>query len=182
MQWPFQLRPRSSLWHPDVPSRSGGMSITGYEQVTASNAGRWRASIAISLRREPAVLAYRAMISQLQGRAGTILVPYFQAYRPRNLNGRKLSTCRAASYEGNLYNFDLSGWGQDDFTFATLEIGAQAGATQISLNLVDGEGPRPGHYFGIGERLYLVQSVWQVTPDSPTQVRFWPRLREPRSP
>jgi len=177
MQWPIQLRPRSSSFHPDVPSRSGGLSITGYEQVTVSNAGRWRATITIPLRREPMVLAYRAMISQLQGRVGTILVPYFQAYRPSNINGRKLSTCPAASYDKDLYNWDLSGWGQDDFTFATLASAASAGATQISLNLVDGRGPRPGHYFGIGERLYLANAVWQETPTSPTQVRFWPRLR-----
>lgn len=177
--WPLQLRVRSSSFHPDVPSRSGGLSITGFEQVTVSNAGRWRASVTLPLHREHQVLAYRALISQMQGRVGTILVPHFQAYRPRDINGRKFSTSRAASYGENGSNFDLSGWGQEEYTHATLEIGAALGATQISLNLVSGEGPQPGHYFGIGERLYLAHAVWQETPTSPTQVRFWPRLREP---
>lgn len=178
MQWPIQLRVRSSSFHPDVPSRSGGLSITGYEQVTVSNAGRWRATVTVPLHREPMVLAYRAMIAQLQGRVGTILVPHFQAYKPRDVNGRRLSSCRAASYDQGLYNWDLSGWGQDDFTHATVTSAAGAGATQISLTLTNGRGPQPGHYFGIGERLYLANAVWQETPESPTQVRFWPRLRE----
>jgi hypothetical protein len=129
------------------------------------------------VRGEQQVLSYRALIASLEGRAGTILLPAPLSYRPKDVMGRYLSACPTAAYEGGGLGFDLGGWGQSDQTHATLAAAAALGATQISVTVTDGEGPRPGHYFGIGDRLHLAQRVWQVTGDDPTQVRFWPPLR-----
>jgi len=177
MQWPAAIFPRQAMFHPDTPSRSGGLSITGFEQVTVSNAGRWKARVDVPITNENAILAWRAMLAQLEGRTGTILVPKWELQGPRDINGRRLEQIGSASYAEDLYNWDLSGWGQDEFTHARLASAAALGATQISLTLVNGRGPQPGQYFGIGNRLYLAHAVWQETPTSPTQVRFWPRLR-----
>jgi len=177
MQWPAAIFPRQAMFHPDTPSRSGGLSITGVEQVTVSGAGRWKARVDVPITNENAVLAWRSMLAQLEGRAGTILVPKWELQGPRDMNGRRLEQIGTAFYSEDGLNFDLSGWGQADFTFATLEIGALAGATQISLNLVNGEGPRPGQYIGIDQRLYLCSSVWTETLGGATRARIWPRLR-----
>jgi len=174
--WPHQLRPTSSSWRPDAPSRSGGQSVTGAEQVVVSPGGRWQASLSVALQREPAILAYRALLAQLQGRAGTVLVPVSQAYRPRDVNGRMLSPVRVAGCS-DAQLFDLTALAQSDPVHATLAASAAMGATQISVTLVDGEGPQPGHYFGIGNRLYLIQTAWRATVEAPMQIRFWPRLR-----
>lgn len=178
LPWPPQLRARSVSFAMDSPSRSGGRSLAGIEQIVASGVGLWRASLDIAVRREHEALAWRALLAGLQGRAGTVLVPTRQAYRPVDRNGSPLSPCDVAGYGGGSFNFDLSGFGQGALTHATLASPAALGATQIAVTLVNGDGPRPGHYFGIGERLYLVSAVWRETTAGPTQVRFWPRLRE----
>lgn len=175
---PGALRFRQLSFHPDVPSRSGGMSATGFEQVTVSGAGRWRATGSIWLTRETDILAYQSLITQLEGRAGTAVVPAPIGYRPKDVNQRWLSACATSSFSDGSSFFDESEFAQSDITHATLAAGASLGATQISLTLVDGLGPQPGHYFGIGQRLYRAGTVWRETEASPTQVRFWPPLRE----
>lgn len=176
MEFPGALRPsRPATFHPENPSRSGGISLTGSEQVTISPAGRWRATLELPVYSELTALAYRAFIAQLEGKAGTVLVPKWEVFGPRDMNGRRFSFRDTAS-DG--LNFDLTGFGQSDQTHAVLAAGAALGATRISVALLDGEGPRPGQYFGLGQRLHLCQAVWQVSEGDPTTIQFWPRLRQ----
>jgi hypothetical protein len=181
IQWPAAIFPRTAMFAKDIPSRSGGLSITGYEQVTVSTAGRWKARLTVPVMTENAVLAARALSAQMQGRAGTILVPKWEMYGVRNGNGRRFEQQGTAQYEnpsiGGELNFDGSAFGQEEPTHATLAASASLGATQITVNLLDGEGPRPGQHFGIGNRLHLAANVWQATPEAPTTIRFWPPLR-----
>lgn len=175
--WPVALLPRSVDFMPEQQSRSGGLSLTGSEQITVSNSGRWRARVTVAIRGEARNLALRAFVAQMEGRVGTVLVPKWERYRPANVNGREFSQVNGVGYSCDDFNFDLSGFGQSDHVAATLAASAAAGTTQVGLTLLDGEGPRPGHYFGIGQRIYRVQHVWQEDEGDPTQVRFWPRLR-----
>lgn len=179
ISWPALLIPRQASFQIDVPSRSGGLSMTGSEQVTVSNAGRWKARLDIPLARENRVLAMRALLAQLEGRAGTVLVPKWERYGPRDANGKRLAQLATAAYENCGLNADLSAFGQDEFEHATLATSASAGATQISVTLAAGiDGPRPGQYFGIGQRLHLCQAVWQEDEGDALRVQFTPRLRE----
>lgn len=179
LPWPASLKPSNVSWSLQNMSRSGGASMTGAEQVVSSDAGRWKASISIELAgqfREDKVLAFRALMAGLQGRVGEILVPVFDGYRPRDNQGRMLSDKEVAGFaEG--FVFDHSGFGQDDISFAVTTSAAALGATQISLNFTGTTGPRPGHYFSIGDRLYLAHAVWQNTAGGVTYVQFAPRLR-----
>lgn len=180
MQWPAALPPRRVDFFMANQSRSGGPSMSGSEQITVSPAGMWKASVTVAIRGESSNLAVRQFVAQMEGRAGTVLVPKFDKFRPRDVNGRQFSQANAAGYDEprqNGFNFDLSGFGQYEPVQATLATGAALGATQLALNLLDGEGPRPGHYFGIGQQLYRCQQVWQVNEGDPTQVQFTPRLR-----
>lgn len=175
MEWPGALRPsRPATFHPDNPSRSAGPSMTGSEQITASPAGRWRAKVELPVYNELTALAYRAFIAQLEGKAGTVLVPKWEVYGPHDMNGKRLSFRDVASAG---MNFDLTGFGQSDQIHAVLAANAAQGATRVSVTLVNGEGPRPGQYFGLGQRLHLCQAVWQSDEDAPTTIQFWPRLR-----
>lgn len=177
MNWPLALPPWKVDFFVDQPSRSGGASLTGSEQIIVSNAGRWRASVALTIRGEAANLALRAMVAALEGRAGTILVPMWERYRPTDVNGRQLNPVPGAGYSCSDYNFDVSGFEQSDAVFAQLAANAAAGATQISVDLIDVDGPRPGHFFGIADRIHRCAAVWQEDEGDPTQIRFWPRLR-----
>ena len=175
IDWPAPLIPREAMFHPESTSRTGGLSMSGAEQITVSPSGRWRARLSIPLHTEKKVLAYRSLLAQLQGRAGTVLVPKWENFGPRDMNGRRLSH-RSGSPDPK--NFNLSGFGQSDLTYATAAANAAARATRVSVNLLDGDGPQPGQYFGLGERLYLCQSVWQVEEGDPTNIQFFPWLRE----
>ena len=174
--WPAGIFPRAGKFGFGASSRSGGQSISGSEQVTAMNP-TWRASFSGPVVTEESVLSWRAFVGAMTGRAGTVLVPRWEAYGPRDLNGRVMSEVEAASYDGGSLNFDLSGFGQETPTHATLAAAAGLNATRISVNLVDIEGPRPGQYFGIGDRLYLATHVWMVAEGQPTQIQFTPWLR-----
>lgn len=178
--WPAGIFPRGGFFHPDSTSRSAGQSISGSEQVTAGQT-RWRARFSGPIVTEESVLSWRAFVADMGGRAGTVLVPRWEEYGPVDLNGRRLSHVAAAPYDngdpvGGL-NFDLSAFGQDEPTHATLAASAGINATRISVNLSNVEGPRPGQYFGIADRLYLASRVWQVQEGGPTQIEFTPWLR-----
>lgn len=175
--WPAALLPRKVEFFPENQSRSGGISLTGSEQLTVSNSGRWRATVSVVIRGEARNLALRQFVAEMEGRVGTVLVPKWELYRPYDMNGRKLSQVPTTGYSCSDFNFDLSGFGQSDQEHANLAASLAPGGTQVSVNVLDGEGPRPGHSFGLGDRLYRCQSVWQDSEGQPTKIRFWPRAR-----
>lgn len=180
--FPPALKPHNVLWHSGNTSVSGGVSLTGSEQVVASVAGRWTATVELRAfgtgedTREEAVLQLRAFLSRMRGRAGEVLLPVGDAYRPRDAQGRMFDDVQQVPLDG-LFMFEHWGFGQDELLHAQLAANAALGATQISVAVLDGEGPRPGHYFGIGERLYICDEVWRDIPSGPVSVRFFPRLR-----
>lgn len=180
MDWPAALPLRRVDFTPAYQSRSGGQSVSGSEQIIVSPAAMWKASVGVAVRGEDANLAVRAFVAQMEGRAGTVLVPKWDKHRPRNKNGRQFSQAKAAGYGesgGDAFNWDLSGLGQQDTVQARLSSGAGLRDTQISVDLIDGDGPRPGHYFGIDQRIYRCQQVWQEDVGDPAEVQFWPPLR-----
>ena len=182
VNWPPMLRPHDVMWRLETQSRSGGVSLTGSEQIVSSGAGRWRCRIDLRTYgtshdgREEAVLALRAFVAQMEGRVGEILLPAFDGYRPRDAAGNMLSDVEQVPL-GHLFLFDHLGFGQQELTHATLAAPAALRATEIAVTVLDGQGPRPGHYFSLGERLYIAQLVWRAAPDSETHIRFSPPLR-----
>lgn len=176
IDWPAAVFPKSAMFHPDNTSRSGGLSMTGSEQITVSNAGRWRATATAPVLTEESVLAWRAFVSMMEGRAGTVLVPKWDNYGVRNMNGRAFTDATIAGYADGL-NFDLSGFGRSDFEHAHMSVSAALNATRLSVNIADGVGPRPGQYIGLAQRLHMVQAAWEMVEGGPLQLQVWPRLR-----
>lgn len=178
-EWPPLLFPREAEFFPATQTVSGGQSISGSEQVISSGgAGRWRAVMSVPVRGEERVLALRAMLAGLEGRLGTILVPKWDRFRQRDINGRRFSEVGATAYGDCSLNFDLSGWGQDENPPASTGESSALGSTQISVNYAPGiDGVRPGQYFGIGPRLHIVQQVWAEDEEGASTIRFWPPLR-----
>jgi hypothetical protein len=155
--------------------------MTGAEQIVASPAGRWKASISVLIRDDEVTLQYRATMANLMGRVGTILVGPYDGIRPDDASFRQMSQDEATGHADGAYLFDHAGFGQTSMTRATVAAGVAQGSTELLVSLIDGAGPRPGHYFGIGQRLYIVRSVWPTGAASIT-MRFWPRLRAAASP
>lgn len=183
-EWPIHLWPSRSTFMLENQSRTGGVSILGNEQITIAPSARWTARLSLPAVTERTILAWRAFIASMGGRAGTALVPTWDAFSAHDANGRRFDGKSAARWGGDIDQegvaFDFSGFGQDDTpVYATLAEAAALNATQIAVNYAPGiDGVRPGQYFSIGKRLYLVTQAWQVDDDAPTQVKFSPWLRE----
>lgn len=182
--WPATVLPRTGAFWLENQSRSGGISILGNEQVVASPSARWRARFGGPVVTQASVLAWRAFVASMGGRAGTVLVPKSEAYGPRDANGRRFNEQSTALYgDDGLFldgtNFDLTGFSQDDGSvYASAADAAPVNATQIAIDYAPGiDGIRPGQYFGIDGRLYLAHRVWQVDANAPTQIQFAPWLR-----
>lgn len=166
---------RISFWIDDQ-TVSGGASMTGEEQVIVSPAARWAAAVTLFSSKEDS-LSLRALSAQLEGRIGSVLLPPQDGIRPYDAAGRLLSQNQATALDDGSLFFDHSGIGQTPLYEGLVSAAAARGATELTVDLLNGPGPRPGHYFGIGERMYWVRYVWNLTPTR-IKVRFVPRLRD----
>lgn len=181
--WPVHLWPSKCDFMPEHQTRSGGASISGAEQIIASPATRLRARMTLPAMNERTILSWRALVAGMSGRAGTVLVPTWNVFAARDANGRRFNTHDAVRWGGDIgqegVSFDLSGWGQDDTpVYATLADDVAINATEITVNYAEGiDGLRPGQYFGIGQRLYIVTQTWQENEGDPVHIRFTPWLR-----
>jgi len=190
-RWPSILWPNSILFHPEAQSRSGGLSITGYEQTVKSDAGRWRAKMTFDIghgfggkRTQDTVLAWRALLARCEGRVGRILIgPCDQANTPPAIRGDA-----AVPPE----TFDDGASFDDDTLIIPAATPAhiagtyQSGATTIIVNMLGGHVPEPGQYFGAGNRLFLIKRAELyggslMAPFVPAywQLKVWPPVREP---
>jgi hypothetical protein len=176
--FPPGLWPTRVMFDIELASRTGGVSVSGSEQIVASGSGRWRASASFVLNNEVRVLAWRAFRASLDGAAGTFDVSPFDIYRPRDLNGRKVSGVDHASLAPETMFHDGSAFGQSPQTYATLAASASLGATRVTVAAAaPWMVPRPGQYFGIGSRLYMVTRCWRAAETDPWTLDFRPRLR-----
>lgn len=176
--FPAGLWPISVSFDLEMTSRSGGASITGSEQVVASHAGRWRASATFPMRTDYAVLNWRAFRASLDGRAGEFEVSPFDFYRPSDVVGHKVSGVNHARPTDDFAFADGAGWGQQDQTYAALSASAALGATRITVDATaEWMVPRPGQYFGIGDRLYIVTRYYRASSSGAWTVDFRPGLR-----
>lgn len=80
--WPDDLPlPFDGAFAPFVRSLSGGQSLSGFEQVQPQLHDRWSAQFSFHLGTDDRVLAARALLFALRGRANTVLLPAFDAGR-----------------------------------------------------------------------------------------------------
>jgi hypothetical protein len=158
-------------------SRSGGLTISGTEQVVQSSSDFWEAEATIKIRSREQRLAFRAYQAQNWGRTGQWLIPVCDPAYP-------VITIRGPDTFGSDFGADFG----PDFstartpsvqivvTVATVTNAAAKGDRNITFTM--NSPPLPGMYFSLGSRLYLIGSV---TPSSTTlrtyTANFAPKLR-----
>lgn len=155
---PWNLPPSRSVFSPVNTSRSGGTSLSGSEHVVQSNAGHWGCRLEIPVYHEERVLAYRALMAGLEGRGVDILVPCLTKYRPRNMDGRMQGMASAAPFALS----ELSGFGQTEPEIMWTAQPADLGGQEMVISHPHQPPLRPGHYFGIGQRLHLISAAWSI--------------------
>lgn len=162
--FPYALAPSGAVFMKATASRSGGRSLTGSEQViSTAGGGFWKASLSVPVHGEIGVLSYRALYASVDGSAGEILVPCFNRWRPRDMNGSEMHWASAA---GTGFA-DNTGWGQTETVLMRTSAPAALRATSLAISHPHVPMLRPGHYFGIGERLHLVARSWMTAVEVP---------------
>jgi hypothetical protein len=82
LSFPAILKPNAGGYAPNAKSISGGQTLGGFEQVVSSVNDRWQASFRFPLVRPERILAVRAFMLGLRGRANTVGLPVFDLNRP----------------------------------------------------------------------------------------------------
>lgn len=187
IEWPRRtLVPQDIAFNLRYKTRSGGMALSGQEQVIASSSTHWEAQMSLRLNRPPLVLAYRALINSLDGRLGKVLVPTYSGFYaitgqtgPHTFDyryiGVQLGPFGDTSTFGDSSEFEQPG------VRALTSGAALKGATIFNITMsADNILPLQGSYFSIGEFLYSIISFTLISGrDFTVEVRPPLRLGHP---
>jgi hypothetical protein len=156
----------------DYRTRSGGETITGRQQVVSSGVARWMMSLTFPLFNRETILAFRAWLAQMEGRAN-----YTQIGPCDCSNGNRLiPTVGGIPYDDDSLHTDGAGFMQGG-ALPTISAAASAGATQITI--INGSTQLPvlaGSYLGVGGYMYVVAAATAL-PDEKTLLEIRPKLR-----
>lgn len=150
LAWPPILDAFTAImWQTENVSRSGGVSVLGSEQVMLAPAGRWKASLTLSVgamswNGSDELLAFRGFMARLRGRAGVVDLPYFDGRGPAQLAGQ---TDTVPFGDGS--TFSDGALFEDDAAGVVLAAGAAMNATQITITYPAGVQPLPGQCIGL---------------------------------
>jgi len=184
--WPREvLWPQKANFDPAPQSLSGPASVSGLTQTVASSAGIWKATLTnINIYKPEALMAFRAISAMLDGRLGSILVPFW----PYEVE-LGLQPTPEGAVEGGLYNpaphsdgaFFSDGSGYVGRVIdVKLTTAIVKGATTASIAINVARLIQPGQHFSIGERLYRLKAV-SYTDDKEADINFWPPARDAAS-
>lgn len=179
IDWPAVLKPaRITLPVLEKNIASAGVSLTGQERFIATDAGRWVYGISVPLRSRSAVMAWRGLLAQTEGRQFLIRVPFCDCqYDPATLAGIRhtLAAGGTLTHSDDTTFSDGTGYAAALVT-ATVDEAAVEGATSISVTMPTGLVPESGHFFSDGDRAYQVKTA-TLTSGTSYDLTFRPRLR-----
>lgn len=167
--WPYaELCPRRVSVNFATRSLGGTPSLSGFQQVVASDAGAWIVTLGeIPLTTPAKVRRWREMDAAADGRRNAFLVPVYDLPRaPWDVD--TFSDATAFS--------DSTGHRDATAASATVSGAAALRAVQIAINMATLDRPVAGQRFSIGERLYEIASIVSQVGSVAT-VRIRPPLR-----
>lgn len=195
VNWDYNVLPFQSVeFTRRNMSRSGGLTVSGTEQVIQSSSDFWAANVTLKIRKREQILAYRALQAQSFGRATDWVIPVpisagiFVQTRivVQNFPEASFSPEFSAEFmEENIRTTIIN----IPYPIITGRVTATAnrGATSISFAMnAPSAGnqsptrtyvPVPGIYFSIGSRLYLIATV--TSSGGVYTATFVPKLRAP---
>jgi hypothetical protein len=164
--WPQDLVPCAPEVYYDARTISGGTSLSGKEQVASRDFGIWRAVMStIKITTDQQVLALDAMLAQLDGRAGTVMVPLFATRRaPWAIDalGRTLEPGFARKDKYAAPPFAPPAGFIDTLISAQLQTAAADRAAVVVVNMLKGSIPIPGMHFQVGRCSHRIRQIFSV--------------------
>lgn len=177
VDFPATLTPQAVTIHDVRLSRSGGRSMAGAEQIVETDAGYWRMSLVLDIRRTTNILLWRALRTKLRGRANTLRCGPFDCGRsPGRLE-------LGPSHVTEARHSDLAPFSDDTPYVSTMTSGLLSAAAVIRATTitvaVSGAVSRieAGVYFSIGDRMHIIEEA--TVAGGTATLTFWPGLRAP---
>jgi len=176
VEWPRTLRRTASTFHPLTLTRSGGRSMTGAEQIVASDAGYWTASIACMVKNTAEIHLWRAMQALLLGRTATVYIgPENTIRQPAAAGaGYVIPSGTVAHSDGSKFS-DGSSYASG-LSVGTLSGAVAKGGSSGTIVMPAGQVLRVGQFFEVAKRLYMVTASTLATTDT-YAVTYWPPAR-----
>lgn len=172
--WPRDiLPPQTPRPHYISPMNvSGPVSGAGLADVIAGDAGFWRASYgSIVVNTPQRVKVWRGIAAKLQGRLNPILVPYCRAYQPIAVTPGAAVPHSDGSTFSNGSGYVGSG------TLVKLVSAVTVRAVSCTVDAIAVGTLEPGQVFSLGERLYQITNVEDLT-GTQKRLSFMPPARE----
>lgn len=157
--WPIDTLPPRTVLPELVPSTTGGgRSITAVEQIVSYDAGYWQIDLSeIPYASRAHKLAWRSTAAILNGRAGTCLVPIYDAGPQDTIPWPIVAGKPVKSRPSKIYTDGSMAPGAS--VVAALTADALLGASVISMSMIIGGQLYAGMHFSLGVRLYRIKSI-----------------------
>lgn len=162
LDWPAILIPSNETWALRGTSRSGGQTFDGTEQVVASPTARWAATLTVPCNTRAKVLAMRALLMGLDGRAGRVLVGPNETTRAPwyvdPLTGGRITYGRGSLDAARDPNYAVN---PDTSSALDFRVQATVGLNGIALTAqrVRGGVLERGMFFSVLNRLHMVTAL-----------------------
>ncbi|MCA0401285.1 MAG: hypothetical protein LCH38_10775 [Proteobacteria bacterium] len=179
--WPANLKPLDVTLGEAGRAVSGGRTLSGVERLTQSDAGFWRMSLTFQLRKSAHILTWRAVLAQLGGRAGRIIVPAFDCARSPGATDFRLPALSVPHSDGAPFSDGSHYLGRAYNVSFAAALPARATAGVLVLHDTPHAAPWPGMYFSVGDRLHIVRTAGPVSGGQ-CAITFSPPLRAPAGP
>ena len=151
--WPGAL-PMTAWASPvlEGSDRSGGVSLSGGEQITETPAGRWVMQVTALVHNRATAKAWQSLVAGLGGRAGEILMPVKACLTQPG----SVITTRFSDVEGPTTFDDGFGFVEDALPIVLAEA-APLNSTEIT---VSGHSDfEIGQYIGLVDRAHIIRDV-----------------------
>lgn len=170
--FPSILVPTVQRWALDARTRSGGETVNGREQVVSSGLSRWKATLSFPLINREMILAFRAWITQMDGRANKTLIGPCDC----SVGNRLAPMLGGIPHSDGTFHSDGAGYAQGAVPAET--VGAvTAGANTVRIYNGSTELPiLTGSFIGLAGFLYVITSA-TPQPNGETILGIMPKLR-----
>lgn len=166
------LKPNADRVWIDYRTRSGGETTAGRQQIVGSGVARWMMSLTFPLFTRETILAFRAWLAQMEGRANYTMIGPCDCSNGNSL----IPAIHDIPYSDQSRHTDGAGFMQGGVP-PYVSVPAAAGATQITI--LNGSTALPvlaGSFMGVGGYFYVVVGA-TPQPDETTILDIRPKLR-----
>ena len=158
---PAGLKVPPATPHFAQPDRSGGRSVTGFEQIVRGVGGFWQVELDLRLRGVAQYAAWQGVLAQLEGRANVLRLPLcgcWQSKLWRDALGIETSDAELPFSDEALFS-DGAGFSADLVPTAGTVGDAPLGEYRVTFDVAEGFAVVPGMWFSVADRFYRVRAV-----------------------